>query len=193
MQDTITLNGEPVRGYSAPAKWFHWITVVLLAIALTFGFILSFLAGGFKDEFAPTKFALYAIHESAGLTLFFVAVLRLAWRLFNPPPPLPDSIPPVFQKAAAVVHHVLYTALILQPILGFFATNAWGFPMSGSTAYLGFINLPKFMEANVPLAEWLALGHTTVAYVIVVALVMHIGGVIFHQAIRRDGTLLRMV
>ncbi len=193
MSGTVTLNGEAVREYSTVAKWFHWITVGLLAIALTFGFILSFLAGGFKDDFGATKFALYAIHESAGLTLFAVAVLRIVWRLMHRPPALPDSVPAPMRRAAAVVHHTLYAALILQPILGFMATNAWGFPMAGSTAYLGLFNLPKFMEANVPLAEWLALGHTTIAYVMVGALSIHIGAVIFHQAIRRDGMLLRMV
>jgi len=175
------------------AKWFHWITVVLLAVALSFGFMLSILAGGFKDEFTATKFAMYAIHESAGLTLFFVAVLRLVWRLINRPPPLPETVPAPMRAAAAAVHHTLYATLILHPILGFMATNAQGFPMAGSTAYLGFIDLPKFMEANGPLADWLQLGHTVVAFVMVAALILHIGAVIFHQAVRRDGMLLRMV
>ena len=193
MSGMVTHGGQTVQGYSSLAKWFHWITVGLLAIALTFGFILSFLAGGFKDDFGPTKFALYAIHESAGLTLFFVAILRILWRLVSRPPALPDSVPAPMRKAAAAVHHTLYATLILQPVLGFMATNAWGFPMAGSTAYLGFIDLPKFMEANTGLAEWLGLGHTIVAYVMVAALVAHVGAVIFHQAIRRDGMLLRMV
>ena len=35
--------------------------------------------------------------------------------------------------------------------------------------------------------------HTIGGWSILVLLVLHIGGVVFHQAIRRDGTLLRMI
>ncbi len=172
--------------YNSVAKWFHWVTVVLLGIALSFGFVIQFI----KDE---AKMPFYAIHESAGLTILLVALARLAWRRLHPPPPLPDSIPMPLQKAAAGVHHGLYALLILQPILGFIATNAWGFPQQGATAYLGFIDLPKFMETNEGLGEVIGTAHMIGGFSIVVLLVLHIGAVIFHQAIRRDGTLLRMV
>lgn len=172
--------------YNTVAKWFHWVTVVLIAVALPVGFVIKYI----KDD---AKMAFYAIHESAGLTLLVVALARLAWRLAYPPPPLPDSVPLPLRKTAAGVHHALYAMLILQPILGFVTTNAWGFPMRGETAYLGFIDLPKFMETNQSLAETVQLLHTIGGYTILVLLVLHISGVVFHQAIRRDGTLLRMV
>lgn len=172
--------------YNTVAKWFHWVTVVLLGVALPVGFVIKYI----KDD---AKMVFYAIHETAGLTLLMVALARLAWRLTHPPPPLPDSVPLPLRKTAAGVHHALYAMLILQPILGFVATNAWGFPMRGETAYLGFIDLPKFMEVNEALAGTVQLLHTIGGYTILVLLVLHIGGVVFHQAIRRDGTLLRMV
>jgi cytochrome b561 len=97
------------------------------------------------------------------------------------------------QKAADATHHALYAAMILQPVLGFFATNAFGFPMQGATAYLGLFDLPKFMEANTPLAEWLLLFHVYLGWLIGLLLAAHISAVVFHQAIRKDGTLLRMI
>lgn len=172
--------------YGSVAKWFHWITVVLIGVAIPFGFVIQYI----KDD---AKMPFYAIHESAGLTILFVALARLSWRLANPPPPLPEIIPAPLQTAAAAVHHSLYALLILQPILGFVSTNAWGFPQSGATAYLGLIDLPKFMETNEGLAGVVGTAHTIGGYAIVVLLVLHIGAVVFHQAIRRDGTLLRMV
>ncbi|MFC7541513.1 cytochrome b [Siccirubricoccus deserti] len=81
----------------------------------------------------------------------------------------------------------------MQPVLGFVATNAWGFPLRGATAYLGFIDFPVVMEKNVALAEVVQNLHTIIGWSILALLVLHIGGVIFHQAIRRDGLLLRMV
>jgi cytochrome b561 len=178
--------GETPLAYGTGAKWFHWITVTLIAVAMPVGFVIQHI----KDA---DKMVFYAIHESAGLTIFFVAAARLLWRITHPAPPLPEHVPPVLRKAAAAVHHTLYALLMLQPILGFFATNAWGFPLRGETAYLGFINLPKFMETNEGLAEVLQTIHTIGGWSILVLLVLHIGGAIFHQAIRRDGTLLRMV
>lgn len=174
-----------MTGYSATAKWFHWITVGLMAIAIPTGFVIS----NIKDS---DKFVFYQIHESAGLTLFLVAIARLAWRLRFPPPPNP-AITPAMRRAAEGVHHALYAALILQPLLGFMASNAYGFPLQGQLAYLGFIDLPKFMEANVPLAEWLQQIHIWFGWLITALVLLHIAAVVFHQALRRDGTLLRMV
>ncbi len=173
-------------GYGRVAKWFHWITVALIAVALPMGFVIKHI----KDS---DKMVFYAIHESAGLTLLLVAVLRLAWRRRHPPPPLPASVPPAMRAAAEGVHHALYALIILQPILGFLMTNAFGFPMRGATAYLGLIDLPKLMEPVEWLANALKTLHTIGGWSILLLLVVHIGAVIFHQAIRRDGTLLRMV
>jgi cytochrome b561 len=178
--------GGVMQGYSTGSKWFHWITVALLALAWPVGFVIQFI----KDD---VKMPFYAVHESAGLTILFVVLARIAWRIAYPPPPLPEHVPLPLRRTAAGVHHTLYALLILQPILGFVATNAWGFPLRGETAYLGFIELPKFMETNKALAAAIQTAHTVGGFAILALLVLHIGGVIFHQAIRRDGTLLRMV
>ncbi|MEI6158194.1 MAG: cytochrome b [Roseococcus sp.] len=171
--------------YSPTAKWFHWVTVALILIALPTGFVI----GHIKDS---SKMGFYAIHESVGLTLLIVAALRLWYRIKNPVP-VEASLPAPMRMAATGVHHALYGALILQPLLGFFTTNAFGFPMQGSTAYLGFINLPKFMPAMEGLANVLLWLHQTLGWAIVALLAAHIGAVIFHQGIRKDGTLIRMV
>ena len=174
------------ESYNSVSKWFHWVTVGLIAVALPVGFVIKHI----KDS---DKMPFDAVHESAGLTICLVAIARLVWRRTHPPPPLPDTIPPAMRRAAAVNHWLLYAAMIVQPILGFIATNAWGFPLRGQTAYLGFIDLPKVMEKNVPLAEAVQAAHNTLGWAIVALLALHIGAAVFHQAIRRDGTLLRMV
>jgi cytochrome b561 len=176
---------EARMAYTSTAKWFHWITLALILIALPTGFVI----GHIKDS---SKMGFYAIHESAGLTLLFVAALRLWYRIKHPVP-VEASLPAPMRLAANSVHHALYGALILQPLLGFFTTNAFGFPMQGATAYLGFIDLPKFMPAWEGLANILLWMHQTLGWAIVGLLAAHIGAVIFHQAIRKDGTLIRMV
>jgi cytochrome b561 len=180
----------PGATYGRAAKWFHWITVPLLLIAIPTGIVIKHIT---PENAYATKLVFYAIHESAGLTVLFVAAARLVWRLLNPPPPLSEAIPAPLRKAAAGVHHTLYALLIIQPLLGFLATNAQGFPLQGATAYLGFIDLPKFMEANKGIADPVQFAHNTIGIILAVLIVLHILAVLYHQAIRRDETLLRMV
>jgi cytochrome b561 len=177
---------HPAGQYGAIAKLFHWVTLSLMLVALPLGFVIQHV----KDA---SKMGFYALHESAGLTILFVALARLAWRWFSPPPSQPNHMPKMLRTASTAVHHALYGMLILQPILGFMATNAWGFPMRGATAYLGFIEFPKFMEAWESLAKILSLLHSIGGWLLVVLIALHVGGALFHHAIRRDGTLMRMI
>jgi cytochrome b561 len=162
------------------------VTLGLMLVALPLGFVIQHV----KDA---SKMGFYALHESAGLTILFVALARLAWRRLSPPPSLPNDMPKLMRTTSTAVHHALYALLILQPLLGFLATNAWGFPMRGATAYLGFIELPKFMEAWEGLAKILSLLHSIGGWLLVVLIALHIAGALFHHAIRRDGTLMRMI
>jgi cytochrome b561 len=181
---------HPDGQYGAVAKWFHWITVILIAIALPTGFVIKFITG---DAEGAYKMGFYAIHESAGLTVLVCAILRLLWKATHKAPPHPPELPPAMRIAAAATHHLLYAMLIIQPLLGFFATNAWGFPLQGQTAYLGFIDLPKFMDTSEGLANALQWLHTIGGYLFLVLLIAHVGAAIFHHAIRKDGTLMRML
>ena len=177
---------HPAGQYGAIAKLFHWVTLSLMLVALPLGFVIQHV----KDD---SKMGFYALHESAGLTILFVALARLAWRWLSPPPSQPNDMPKMLRTASTAVHHALYGLLILQPVLGFLATNAWGFPMRGATAYLGFIEFPKFMEAWESLAKILSLLHSIGGWLLVVLIALHVAGALFHHAIRRDGTLMRMI
>jgi cytochrome b561 len=177
---------HPDGQYSSLAKWFHWLTVPLLFLALLTGLVIRFM----KDD---AKMPFYALHESLGLLILGLSLARLAWRGFSKAPVLPDHVPEAQRRAAALVHHALYAALILQPVLGFLTTNAYGFPLQGATAFLGFIDLPKFMEAAPGLAVVLHWMHSLLGWTFPLLLAAHIGGAIYHHAIRRDGTLLRML
>jgi len=190
---------SPVRGtdaihpdgqYGALAKLFHWTTVVLMGVALPAGFLLKYIT---ERDANAYKYAAYAIHESAGLTILFVAILRLVWRRLSPPPAHAAHLPPLMRRASNAVHHALYAMLIIQPLMGFLATNAFGFPLQGATAYLGLFDLPKFMDAHETLGKIFGTIHTIGGYLTAFLLVAHIGAAIFHHAIRRDGTLLRML
>jgi len=177
---------HPDGQYSRGAKWFHWLTVPPVIVMLLSGLTIRFINDDVKMRF-------YTLHESLGLLVLTLAVLRLTWRWTHPAPPLPGHIPPLIRTGANAVHTLLYIALIVQPVLGFFTTNAYGFPQQGATAFLGFIDLPKFMAASPDLAHTLHWAHSIVGWTLIPLIASHIGGVVYHHTVRGDGTLLRMI
>lgn len=175
---------ETVERYSAAARWLHWATALL---------ILGVLIGGiwvvyFEPADEALKFRIYTLHESAGVLVFFLVLARLVLRRANPPPPLPASIPPAIRLVAALNHGALYVLLVVQPITGFLGTNAWGFPLN----WFWMVTLPSPIGRHETLAPILSTLHWLGAVAMVMLLGAHIGAVIYHQFIRRDGLLRRM-
>jgi len=188
--DAMPLKGQdalhPDGQYSRVAKWFHWLTVGPMAMVILSGLTIRFM----KDD---VKMSFYALHENLGLLLLGLSVARLAWRRLSPPPAPPSHLPPAMQRVAHGVHLALYGALIAMPLIGFLMTNAYGFPMAGPTAILGVFDQPKFMEANQTLAWLLHWGHSLIGWALPLLIGAHVAGAVYHHAIRRDGTLLRML
>ena len=69
--------------YGALAQAFHWIIAALIVAQ----FVLGRTAVGLPS--GAEKLKLLARHKSIGMTVLMLAILRLLWRLANPPPPLP--------------------------------------------------------------------------------------------------------
>src|SRR5687767_9049561 len=106
-------------GYTAIAKALHWLTAALVLTMIPIGIVMSNLSLG------PAGDVLYDIHRSIGAVLIPIVLVRLVYRLTNPPPPLPADIPAIQQLAAHTTHWALYALLIVQPIVGWVATSAY--------------------------------------------------------------------
>jgi len=109
--------------YSLTARVLHWLTATLVLTMIPAGIVMVNIGSGALQDF------LFNLHRSLGVTLIPVVLLRLVYRLINPPPPLPGDIPLVQQFAAGCVHWALYALLIVQPILGWFGTSAFPAPL----------------------------------------------------------------
>src|ERR1700759_256143 len=111
--------------YAPSSRFLHWLTVVLVLTVIVFGVWIKY----FEPHDEPFKLRLYNIHESFGVVIFVVVLIRLLNRWMHPAPPLPLDTPPAVRFAAHVSHASLYALLVIMPVLGFMATNAWGFPL----------------------------------------------------------------
>jgi cytochrome b561 len=87
--------------YGAVAQLFHWLTVVLVGTA----YIVS--PGGREDRVYSAAFdAARQTHETIGLLVFALVLLRILWRLFEPAPE-PAPMAPWMKYSASAAHLAL--------------------------------------------------------------------------------------
>jgi cytochrome b561 len=175
---------HPAGRYRLPARLLHWATAVLMLVVWPVGQAIDWV---YEVEWAKTLG--YAVHENLAVIIWVLVLLRLAWRWLVPPPPLPASMMGVQKLAAHAVHAGLYMFLFLMPIVGFVATNAWGFPLE----LFGVVMLPDPIGNNEEAAKVLSFIHEFGAYALLGLIAVHIGAALFHQYVLKDGTLQRML
>ena len=118
-----------------------------------------------------------------------LAVLRVTWRSFHRPPPLP-AIMPLWEKyAAQAVHHLLYALIFAVPLSGWLMSSAKGF----QTVWFGVLPLPDLVAKNKELGDSLKEVHEALNFLLLGLVLAHIGAALKHQFIERDEILARMI
>jgi cytochrome b561 len=171
--------------YTATARALHWLIALLVLVQISLGVWIT----AFEPADEAFKYLLYDIHENTGFTVLLLMLFRLGWRLTHPVPPPPMDLPEGLKLAARANHAAFYVLLIAQPVVGFLATNAWGFPFR----YLKLILIPSPIGRDEALAPVLSSIHFGLAITLVVLVVLHASAALWHQFVRRDGTLDKML
>ncbi len=168
--------------YGYVAQTLHWTIVILLIVQVTLGRIAGGLPLGLE------KLAVLARHKSFGITILGLAIIRLAWRLFNRPPPLPPM--PRWQHHAANLNHwALYALLFAMPLSGWMMSSASNFPVS----WFGLVQLPDFVGPDRALKERFHDLHHLFAWFLYALAGLHVAAALKHQFLDRDGLLFRML
>ena len=169
--------------YTATAKLIHWLMATLLFGLLALGFYMTDL------PFSPQKLQLYSWHKWAGVTVFLLLIFRLLWRLKNPPPPLPESMPKATQWVAHAGHFALYALMAAIPLSGWLMSSAKGF----QTVWFGVLPLPDLLAKDKALGNLLETVHFVLNYTLIAVLLGHVGAALKHHFIDRDDVLIRML
>ena len=154
----------------------------------------ALIAGGFvlglymtELELSPQKLKLYAWHKWIGVTVFMVLWLRLMVRLVTrAPQPLPG--PAWQQRAASMVHFLLYLLMVAVPLAGWAMSSAGGF----QTVWFGVLPLPDLEAKDRASFEVLKDVHEVLANGLVLAVCLHVTAALKHHFVDRDRTLMRM-
>ena len=185
--DRIPAIRVPLRNtrerYGLVAQLFHWVIVVLVIIQ----FVLGFMAHGLPISLE--RLVLLARHKSIGITIFVLMALRLAWRLFSKPPPLPPSRHRLFDLGARVSHALLYALLLAMPPVGWLLSSASHL----TVAWFGLFSLPNLVGPDRRLAHILLLTHESMAWLLLATVTVHVLAALWHHLMLRDSVLLRML
>ena len=170
------------RAWGSLSKGFHWLIVLLI--------INQWWIAERADELKGlAKLEALAWHKSFGMTVFMLAVLRLAWRLMNPTPELATETKPWERLLAKISHVLLYALIFAMPLTGWMMSSAKNYPVS-------WFKLFQFPDLVAPAEQTFHqmhdLHHLLFGVLVSVAL-LHVAGALKHHFIDKNDVLKRML
>jgi cytochrome b561 len=138
---------------------------------------------------SPEKLQLYSWHKWAGVTVFLLAIVRVAWRLVRRPPALPSHMSGPARLAAHAGHGLLYLLLFAIPLSGWLMSSAKGF----QTVWFGVLPLPDLIGKDRDLGDLLQTVHWYLNLLLMAAVAAHVAAALKHHFLDRDDVLKRML
>jgi cytochrome b561 len=173
--------GDDRTRYDGFAIALHWITVGLVLTQFVLAETWSWYA-------RPARQLMVTAHMSFGILLSAVIVVRLAWRL-TPGHQMPPAVSGWVELASKTVHYLLYAMLAAEAVLGF--VLRW----SGqeSMSFFGLQIPPPFGAFSKPTQHLIGDIHHWNGWAIVIVAAGHAAAALYHQFVRHDGVLPRML
>jgi cytochrome b561 len=169
--------------YGAVAQAFHWLTAILVIAAYFTG------PGGSEQRvYSAAVDITRQTHETLGVAVFVLVLVRLLWRLKDTAPDDPP-MKPWMRYSAKLGHLALYSLLIATPVSAI--VGAW---LEGHPLMLwGFGNVGPMLSPVRDLGLSLAALHPTLGNIILWVAGFHAVAALFHHFFLRDSVFLSMV
>jgi cytochrome b561 len=123
------------------------------------------------------------------VTVLVLAVLRLLWRLGNPPPAPPAGMAGWERRLAAAAHWVLYALIFAVPLSGWWVSDASRVPFKA----FFLVPMPDFIATDRALQDAAAEVHEALTMTLLVVVLVHIAAALRHHFLLRDDVLGRML
>ena len=174
---------HPVARYGSVAQFFHWTTVAFVLAAFYFG------PGGSEQRiYAPAADFDRQLHETLGMCVFALAVLRILWLTVDTRPD-PPQVPRWMTVAAKAVQWGFYLLLIALPLTAI--SGAWleGHPLT----FLGGLKIAPLVGLSHDVGAKIATIHTWLGDTILWLAGFHALAGLFHHMVIKDEVLLSML
>jgi cytochrome b561 len=178
----MTSSKLPVR-YGAVAQSLHWLTAVLVLLAY-----VTAEGGGESRVYSAQRASSLTLHETLGLLVLVVLVLRLLWRAVDRAPeevPMPGWM----ILASRLTHGLLYVLLFLVPATAI--VGAWyeGHPIT--EVWVGDIG--PYLATSPDFGRTVTELHQLLGDVIMYLAGLHAVAALYHHFFLRDRVLTSML
>ncbi len=179
-------------GYSTLAIALHWLIAALVLANLAGGFLASDLLGSPLPADRALGLRLIRLHQSFGLAILLLSLLRLGLRLVEGFPPLPAHMTPTERRLARGTHWGFHLLLLAIPFAGWAMVSAR--PGELPTLWFGLLAWPRLPTGTDPgLATAAGEAHEALAIGAILLVALHVAGALKHQLLDRDDVLARML
>jgi len=169
------------KKYGLVAKLFHWIAFILLLTQIPFGFYLVEL------EFSDRRIDLENIHILIGISIFYLVLFRLIWKLVNPSPKPWKEFFKGQTIIATINHYLLYLCIFSITLSGILKKLYMGEKLN---FFLFEFSLKK---TNFQQSDNFYLIHIYANYFLIILVIIHISAVIVHHNFFKDKILKKML
>jgi cytochrome b561 len=132
---------------------------------------------------------LFSVHRPLGILILVLVIVRFVNRQLKPPPPFAATMSRMERVAVVWSERLLYSLMFVLPLVGWGMLSAARYPI----ALFGAAALPPILPHSTRLYVLLRGAHTILAYLLFFTFMAHLGAVLFHTLVLRDGLLRRMV
>ena len=162
------MNKQQAAGYSTLQIALHWVIAALVAFQLLFGEGMTNVRDAAEEGATPSSvdFAVSIGHYWFGIAILALVLVRLGVRLTQGVPPRPVATPTWMDWAARLVHWAFYLMLFAMPVLGLLTVY-----VSDTFGDIHKLGKPVFLAL----------------------IAVHVLAALYHQFIRKDGTLRRIL
>jgi cytochrome b561 len=165
------------------SRYAHWATAILVLCLIPIGLFMQILRPA-----APDRAVFLAVHETLGVTVLGLVVLRLAWLACSQPPPLVQTLRPWERRLAHAVHPALYALILSMPVTGVLLTI-----FGGHTLRFYGLSIASPVKAAGG-APWRMLHDQILPILFYAIFTLHLGAVLKHHFIaRRKEDVRRML
>jgi cytochrome b561 len=171
------------RDHGAVTRAFHWLTVLLVGAAY-----LTSAGGPESRVYSAAMDLTRQTHETFGILVFAVTLLRILWRFADRRPEEPP-MPAWMRLSSKAVHLALYGLLVAIPAVGVLGAWLEGHPLTLLTGATYGPLVPLDHDLGHTVTEI----HTVLGNVIVWLASLHALAALFHHFVLRDGVLVSML
>jgi len=176
-----TLDSKGKDKYSSRTIWIHWVSAL---------FIFGLLITGIKMEtmeVSQTKFLFYVVHFTLGTVVLILTVIRLVALVKDKKPTALYPNKSFRERMRKVVYYGFYVVLVWMCVSGLLSLN-----LENITPSLIEWNWEVLPNINDDGFHPIMLTHHIVAKFVLLLILMHVIGFVWHWIAKKDNTIRRI-